>query len=112
MTTRANLYIDQGIDFLLRLQVVLDEPSTEGLTFYSSARKIYSSEKLFDFTPFIEDNGSGTTVDLSLFAGAEVTEDIKPGKYQYDVIYTNQSGNVKKLLEGLLYIIPTITRPE
>lgn len=112
MTTRANLYVDQGVDFLLRLEVVLDENTSEGLNFYSSARKIYSTEKLLDFTAFVEENGSELTIDLNLFIGAEKTADLKPGKYQYDVIYTNQSGNVKKLLEGLLYIIPTITRPE
>ena len=112
MTTRANLYVDQGIDFLLRLQVVLDENTTEGLAFYSSARKVYSSTKLFDATVTVEENGSEETVDLDLFIGAEKTANKEPGKYQYDVIYTNQNGNVKKLLEGTLYLIPTITKPE
>lgn len=112
MTTRANLYVDQGIDFLLRLQIVLDENTTEGLAFYSSARKVYSSAKLFDATVTVEENGSEETVDLDLFIGAEKTANIEPGKYQYDVIYTNQNGNVKKLLEGTLYLLPTITKPE
>jgi len=112
MTTRANLYVDQGIDFLLRLQITLDENTTEGLAFYSSARKVYSSAKLFDASVTIQENGGGETVDLDIFIGAEKTADLEPGKYQYDVIYTNQNGNVKKLLEGTVHIIPTITRPE
>lgn len=112
MTTRANLYVDQGVDFLLRLNVVLDDNSMEGLNFYSSVRKVYSSAKLFDALVTVEQAGEDFVVDLSLFIGAEKTANLKPEKYQYDVIYTNQDGIVKKLLEGILYIIPTITRPE
>jgi hypothetical protein len=111
MTTQITLYVDQGVDFLLRLTVALDENTTEGLTFYSSARKVYSSTKLFAIGAFIENSGE-VNVDLNLVITAASTKDLKPDKYQYDVIYTTIDGTVKKLLEGILYIIPTITKPE
>ncbi len=110
MTTRANLYVDQGVDFLLRLSIMLDEQSTEGLAFYSSVRKVYSSDKLFDMDVIVEE-GQEDCFDVSLIITAEKSADIKPGKYQYDLIYINEENVVKKLLEGLLIIIPTITKP-
>jgi hypothetical protein len=110
MTTRANLYVDQGVDFVLRLSVMLDEQTTEGLTFYSSARKVYSTDKLFDMDIVVEE-GEDDCFDISLIVTAEKSVDIKPGKYQYDLIYINEENVVKKLLEGLLIIIPTITKP-
>lgn len=112
MTTRVNLYVDQGIDFLLRLQVQLDDNSSNGLVFYSSSRKMYSSTKLFDIDVVVEDGTDDYDVDLELRIQASETRDLSPGKYQYDVIYVNQDGEVKKLVEGILDIIPTITRPE
>ncbi len=81
MTTRANLYIDQGVDFLLRLNVILDENTTEGLTFYSSIRKVYSSvDKLFDATVLVDEvgigpNGDNLSIILDFFVGAEKTRD-------------------------------------
>jgi|TARA_R110000782_G_scaffold207016_1_gene295543 hypothetical protein len=111
MTTQVSFYIDQGIDFLLRLTVALDENTFEGITFYSSVRKTYSSVKLFDAEIVAEDAG-GSNIDINIAISAAKTRDLKPGKYQYDVIYTTQDGIVKKLLEGIVYIIPTITRPE
>ena len=110
MTTRANLYVDQGVDFLLRLNVELDEQTANGLIFYSSVRKIYSTDKIFDIDVVIEE-GEESFFDVSLIIEAEKSIDINPGKYQYDLIYKNQENTVKKLLEGLLIIIPTISKP-
>jgi hypothetical protein len=40
---------------------------------------------------------------------ADATANVEPGKYQYDIVML--SGSTKeKILEGLMFILPTITR--
>lgn len=110
MTTTANLYVDQGVDFSLRIQLALDESSAQGLTFYSSVRKIYSTESIFDMDIAVEEKEDFFEITLTIDASKSV--DTAPGKYQYDLIYKNQDNIVKKLLEGLLFVIPTITKTD
>jgi len=40
---------------------------------------------------------------------AEVTANLRPGKYEYDVLMRKSSGEMSKIVEGLAIVIPTIT---
>ena len=110
MTSRANLYIDQGIDFLMDLDVFSDDGETtidiSGHTFTGSARKVYSSNKAFDFTTELVANTAGK---LEITLASNTSIDIEPGKYQYDIIMTTQASIKIKLLEGLVFVIPTMS---
>jgi hypothetical protein len=55
---------------------------------------------------------NGVTNELNLFISPEDTKDVAPGKYQYDLIMKKNNGNTLKILEGLLFIIPTVTQIE
>lgn len=110
MTTNATLYVDQGVDFA----IVLDLFDAEGIDFNISdqvfkceVRKVFSSTKAFDATVVIntDDNDSN---NLDLIIPASSTVNVSPGKYQYDLIMTDGVNRVK-ILEGLIYILPTIT---
>ncbi len=113
MTTRANLYVDQGVDFLVALELETDEGNDFPITdqqFFCQVRKVFSSTVQFEAE--LEVIVNGVTNELNLFISPEDTKDVKPGKYQYDLIMKKTSGDTQKILEGLLFIIPTITRIE
>ena len=109
MTQRATLYIDQGTDFLVDLDVFDDEGFPLDLTGYSassSVRKVYSTTKIADFT--LEIVESKIVIEMP----AETSESIVPGKYQYDVFLLSPQNVRTKILEGLLFILPSVTRLE
>lgn len=111
MTTRANLYIDQGVDFVTSLNLFTDAGAEFDITsqqFYCDVKKLYSSTTLFSADIVIEPQG--LVGSLELIISANTTVDIDPGKYQYDLIMVSNTGYREKILEGLMFILPTITR--
>lgn len=111
MASRANVYIDQGTDF--RITIELFDEDNDPLTalvnydFYATMRKMYSTLKVADFT--IEKDGVNGTITLTL--ADDITTDLKPGKYQYDVLMKKTTGEMSKVVEGLAFIVDTITDP-
>jgi len=108
MASRANVYIDQGTDF--RISIGLSDDDGLGLPinsydFFGSIRKIYSTTKIADF--IIEKDEPSSSITLVLTDA--VTEPLKPGKYQYDVLMRKTSGEISKVVEGLAIIVPTIS---
>lgn len=113
MTTRANLYVDQGTDFLATLELESDDGSSYPIDqqdFFCQVRKVYSSEAFFDVD--LEVVSENATNELSFYIKPEDTRDIPPGKYQYDLIMKKDSEETIKLLEGLMFILPTVTKIE
>jgi hypothetical protein len=111
MTTRANLYIDQGADFA----VVLDLFDSEGVDFNISdqefkceVRKVFSSSVAFQATVRVNTDDNDAN-NLDLIISANTTADVDPGKYQYDIVMSDGLQK-SKILEGLMFILPTITR--
>lgn len=110
MTTRANIYIDQGIDFAIDLDLFTDtgdDVPVSSYTFTGDARKVFSSSgKVFSFeTRFIP--GDSNRLEVSLSANTSVS--VEPGKYQYDIVMTSPQNAKSKVLEGLVFVIPTMT---
>lgn len=109
MTTQANLYVDQGTDFSIDLDVSINNEiiTLSNKSFYCNFAKLYST------TPSANANITVLNANTSIIefsVPAEATTDLNPGKYVYDVIMTSPSGTKTKILEGLLTIVPTITR--
>jgi hypothetical protein len=108
MTTRANIYVDQGTDFstFLNLSTEVGIYDITSQQFECDVRKVFSSSSVFSPTFVIEPGGETGVVEMQI--PSEVTANVEPGKYQYDVVMLN--GNTKeKILEGLMFILPTIT---
>jgi len=106
MGSRANIYIDQGTDF--RISIDLFDASDDPLiiasySFKAYMKKMYSATPIAEFT--IEKGASGITLVLDPITTAQ----LKPGKYEYDVIMRKQSNELSKIVEGLAIVIPTIT---
>jgi len=111
MTTRANLYVDQGVDFLVTLHLNSSDNTDLEISdqkFYCDVRKVYSSALAFraELTVTVSEEMN----EVSLFINPETTRSVAPGKYQYDVIMVGNNKTLK-LLEGLMFILPTMTIP-
>jgi hypothetical protein len=109
MATRLNIYIDQGTDFAVTFN--LDETDGTSLTtanseFFSTVRKVFSSQKAFDFDA-VQANGDGS---ISLSLSPTVSSTIQPGKYEYDILMKTDDNKLFKIIEGLVFVIPTMTK--
>jgi hypothetical protein len=113
MTTRANLYVDQGVDYITTLELVtIDGEDFEigSNTFHCQVRKMYSTTLLFEVDVRRYINNKINVLEFNI--DKSLTRNIREGKYQYDIIMRYPSGQETKILEGLMFIIPTITRSE
>ena len=106
MSSQANIYIDQGTDFRLTIELFdeddLDLP-IDYYTFYADMKKLYSTTKTCEFEIQKANN------DITLVLGSDVTSYLKEGKYQYDVLMKKPTGEISKIVNGLAFVIPTIT---
>ena len=109
MQTRANIYVDQGTDFSTFLNLSTNSGVYDITTqqFECDVRKIFSSTSIFSPTFTIEPGGETGVVEMLI--SAELTANVEPGKYQYDVVMLNGFTR-EKILEGLMFIVPTVTR--
>ena len=106
MSTKVNLYADQGTDFRTTIELFdgdNDELGISTYTFFSDIRKVYSETKKASFDIETANN------DVTLVLTANTTSNLTPGKYQYDVLMRKQSGELSKIIDGLIYIRPTMT---
>lgn len=109
MTSRANLYIDQGTDFSVDIDIYADDGSIIDITntsFSGDAKKVFSSAKVFSFSM---DKIDPTQGKLEISLSANTSANIVPGKYQYDIVMTSGSNVKSKILEGLVFIVATMT---
>ena len=109
MPTRANIYVDQGTDFSTFLNLSNESGIYDITTqqFECDVRKIFSTTSIFSPTFIVEPGGETGVVEMVI--SADATANVEPGKYQYDIVML--SGSTKeKILEGLMFILPTITR--
>ena len=106
MGSKANIYIDQGTDFRITLEMFDgddDDLVISTFSFFADLRKMYSSKRAAEFG--VEKNEN----DITLVLEADVTANLRPGKYEYDVLMRKSSGEMSKIVEGLAIVIPTIT---
>jgi hypothetical protein len=110
MAVKANLVIDQGIDFTTTVTLTNENNLPYDLTGYTVAsqiRKNYaSSTATATFSVVHDDTGGVVTLSLS----NAITADIEPGRYLYDVEITSGSGTITRVVEGIVTVTAGITR--
>jgi len=109
MATKANLIIDQGASYSTNIDILDEYGIAIDLTSYTGAaqmRKHYTSSNSVSFS--VDLGGADGTVTLSLSANA--TANIASGRYVYDVELTSSSGEVSRVLEGIVTVTPNVTR--
>lgn len=106
MSSQVNIYIDKGTDFRLTIELFdeddLDLPISN-YQFFGEIRKLYSTKKAADFDFLKTEN------DVTFVLDSDTTSQLKPGKYQYDVLMKKPTGEVSKIVNGVAFVIETIT---
>ena len=107
----TNLYLEKGATYNTTItldDVYGDSYNLVGYTANSQFRKsYYSSNATATFTTSI--NTANGSISLSLTAAT--TANIAPGRYVYDTTITKtSSGEVTRILEGIVDVSPSVTR--
>ena len=109
MAIKANLFVDQGATFATKLVLNDADGVPVDLTGYTASgqiRKHYTSSNATNFTVSL--TASTGSVVLSLSANA--TANLISGRYVYDVEMVDTSGNVSRIIEGIVTVSPNVTR--
>lgn len=106
MSSQVNIYIDKGTDFRLTVELFdeddLDLPISS-YEFFGDIRKLYSTKRAAEFQFQKSSN------DITLVLDSDTTSQLVPGKYQYDVIMKKPTGELSKIINGLAFVVSTIT---
>lgn len=104
-------YIEQGTTF--NTVITLDDQYGNAYNLYNftarsqARRSYYSSNTSIVFNTTISDPANGI---IQLSANNYITSNLIPGKLVYDVIITDNFGNVTRVLEGQIFVSPSVTR--
>lgn len=110
MAIIANLYIDQGTDFSVTVDVtdsagdILD---LDGYTATAQIRKTYSSSTVSaTFSTTISAAAGQVTLDLT----DAQTSALTAGRYVYDLNIESSGGVITRVIEGQAIVTPGVTR--
>lgn len=105
------LFLEQGVTFTttITLDDVYGVPyDLTGVQAKSSVKKsYYSANDTAEFIVNIPDPKNGVIV---LLMNTEVTSNIAAGRYVYDVVIKDTSNTVTRVLEGIVNVLPQVTR--
>ena len=110
MAAVSNLYIDQGADFSTTISLTDSNGDVLSLTGYSALgqiRKTYGSSSVA--ATFVT-TLAGATGQITLTLTDVVTGGRTSGRYVYDIIITDSSGDKTRILEGQATITPSVSR--
>ena len=117
MAQYEEITIDQGADVSLELKLIDTDGSQKNLTGYSAAAKVKKtynsdSDQTWDFvTQFPTPRTDGKLV-LSLTNTQ--TDEMKAGRYVYDVELSYQDSDentiIERVLEGQITVTPSVTK--
>lgn len=111
MATISNLFVDQGSDFSVNVNLRNQDGTPmilTGYTIVSRFQKSSTSTNSWSFDTSIV-NASTGKINLSLLGSNSML--IRPGRYLYDVIakVSSDGSNPKRVLEGIVTITQAIT---
>ena len=110
MAALSNIYIDQGSDFTTVISLTDSNGDVLNLTGYTALaqiRKTYASTTIAGTfaTSLVADSGQ-----LTLTLADTVTAAMGSGRYVYDVLLTDGSGDKTRVLEGQAILTPGVSR--
>ena len=110
MAALSNIYIDQGSDFTTTISLTDSNGDILVLTGYSALaqiRKTYGSTTIAATFTTVLTADSG---QLALSLTDTVTAAMGSGRYVYDVVLTDGSGDKTRVLEGQAILTPSVSR--
>tara|TARA_B110000444_G_C18667746_1_gene513768 strand:+ start:176 stop:508 length:333 start_codon:yes stop_codon:yes gene_type:complete len=110
MAIIANIFIDQGADFAITVNVADVDGTTLNLTGYTAAaqmRKTYESSSVSaTFGTAIAASDGQVTLSLT----DSITTALSPGRYVYDLVVTSSGSLSTRVVEGQAIVTPGVTR--
>ena len=70
-------------------------------------RKSFYSSTANNFTATVTDNAAG---EITLTMTASETASLKPGRYVYDLLITDDAGTKSRIVEGIVSVTPGTTQ--
>jgi hypothetical protein len=70
-------------------------------------RKSYYSSSAIDFTMTISDASAG---QITMAMNSATSANVAPGRYVYDILLTSGSGVKTRIIEGIVNVLPSVTR--
>ena len=111
MATISNLFIDQDADFNTTVTVNDSTGTPLDLTNYTALgmiRKTYQSSTATTFTSaFVSPR---TTGQITISLTDTQTAALESGRYVYDLVITDASGNKTRVVEGSVTVNPSVSR--
>lgn len=110
MAIIANIFIDQGTDFSITVDVTDTSGGALNMSGYSAAaqiRKTYGSSTVSSsFTTSIAEVSGQVTLSLT----DTQTTALESGRYVYDLNVTSSGGQTTRVVEGQAIVTPGVTR--
>ena len=110
MASISNLFVDQGSDFSITVSLTDATDSAlslAGSSFLAQVRKSHGSNTVkATFSTSNDGVGGNLTMNLTDIQTAA----LESGRYVYDVLQTDASGDKKRLIEGQLIVTPSVSR--
>ena len=110
MAIIANIFIDQGTDFSITVDVTETSGGALNMSGYSAAaqiRKTYGSSSVSStFTTSIAEATGQVTLSLT----DTQTTALESGRYVYDLNVTSGGGQTTRVVEGQAIVTPGVTR--
>jgi hypothetical protein len=110
MAILANIFIDQGTDFSITVDVTDSAGDVLDLSNYTASaqiRKTYGSSNVSaTFTTSISELAGQVTLSLN----DTQTTGLESGRYVYDLNITSAGGQTTRVIEGQAIVTPGVTR--
>lgn len=110
MAEYVELSIEQGTTFSTTINVNESDGTAKDLSTYSARsqmRKSYYSSSAKDFTMVKTDSAGG---EITMSMTAANTSNLTPGRWVYDVEIEDSGGVVTRIFEGIVVVMPGVTR--
>ena len=111
MAAISNLYIDQGTDFNVTVDVTNIDGSVLNLSNYtavSQIRKTYGSSTVS--ATFASTSIAAAQGQVTLTLTDTQTAGLTAGRYVYDLNITSSAGQTTRVVEGQVVLTPGVTR--
>lgn len=110
MADFVELTLEQGATFNTVVNVNDGTGAPQNLAGYTASsmmRRSYYSSSYNEFTVTVSDPTLG---EITINMDAANTSNLTPGRYVYDVKIDNGAGDVTRIFEGIITVLPNVTR--
>lgn len=110
MAAVSNLYIDQGADFSTTVSLTDSNGDILNLTGYSAVGQIRKTYGSGTVAATFGTALAAATGQVTLTLTDTVTAAMDSGRYVYDILITDSSGDKTRILEGHAVVTPSVSR--